>query len=197
MKNIKFLIAAMAIFTFFSCQNSNSSNNDEKNDNQTDTAVVENNSVNSENELITEQTNEEQAQLPDSVPEDEKDTLTYEKKLLNRIKNNPELVHFHGIGTEPFWDLYITENEVLYVDLGVDKFISYTLLTPFDKNKKIQTIKYKSSDGEIQEVTIKKEPASDEMSSRTYPYKVIFSETEPWKNGAGDAKLMTNWSDYE
>ncbi len=57
MKNIKFLIAAMAIFTFFSCQNNNSSENDEKNDKE----VVENNSDNEE--ISKQRTDEEQIQF--------------------------------------------------------------------------------------------------------------------------------------
>ncbi|MDA0327311.1 MAG: hypothetical protein O3C47_09045 [Bacteroidetes bacterium] len=107
--------------------------------------------------------------------------------LLKQIQNKKTKVLFHGIGTEPFWDLYITEKEVLY-SVNEDYINSFILLTPFDKNIKTQKISYKSKENQVFNVTITKEPAGDGMSERTYPYTVIFSETD--LNGAGDSKLI-------
>ena len=115
--------------------------------------------------------------------------------LLKQIQNKKTKVLFHGIGTEPFWDLYITEKEVLYS--VNEENTSFILLTPFDKNIKTQKISYKSKENQVFNVTITKEPAGDGMSERTYPYTVIFSETERHLNGAGDSKLMSDWSEYE
>ncbi len=62
-------------------------------------------------------------------------TVTIEKKpteanlLLKQIHNKKTKVLFHGIGSEPFWDLYITENEVLYS--VNEQNTSFILLTPF------------------------------------------------------------------
>ena len=121
-------------------------------------------------------------------------TVTIEKKpteanlLLKQIHNKKTKVLFHGIGSEPFWDLYITENEVLYS--VNEQNTSFILLTPFDKKIKTQKISYKSIDGQIFKVTIIKEPAGDGMSESTYPYTVVFSKTELYLNGAGDSKLL-------
>ncbi|MFN5735247.1 MAG: hypothetical protein ACK444_04300 [Flavobacteriales bacterium] len=111
---------------------------------------------------------------------------TNANELLKLITNNSEIVEFHGQGTEPFWDLYLTKDEVLYT-VNEEK-TSYILLTPFNEFAKEQIIKYKDENGEIFKVTIRKERASDGMSDEDYPYSVIFSETELWKNGGGYSK---------
>ena len=116
-------------------------------------------------------------------------------ELYQKVEKKSIEVKFHGMGTEPFWDLYILEDEVLYV-VNEDPQ-SYRLLTPFDNSAYSQKIKYESNDGTVYEVKLVNDPAGDGMSDRTYPYSVIFSEEEPWQNGAGDSRHMTNWSLYE
>lgn len=55
------------------------------------------------------------------------DLITNPKKLFSKINANQKLLVFHGFGTEPFWDIYLTKDEVLYVKN--DEYTSYKLLT--------------------------------------------------------------------
>ncbi len=121
--------------------------------------------------------------LTENVPKTE---ISNANSLYTKVEKKSIKVNFHGMGTEPFWDIYILENEVLYVQFEEPQ--SYRLLTPFDKSAYRQKIKYESKDGSIHEVKIVKEPAGDGMSDKTYPYSVIFNEDEPWENGAGEAR---------
>jgi len=118
--------------------------------------------------------------LTEDIPKTE---ISNANTLYRKIEKKSIKVKFHGMGTEPFWDIYILENEVLYVQFEEPE--SYRLLTPFDQSAYSQKIKYESEDGQIYEVKIVKTPAGDGMSDRSYPYSVIFSEDEPWENGAG------------
>jgi uncharacterized membrane protein len=115
------------------------------------------------------------------------------KNLLAQIKNGKAKVLFHGIITEPFLDIYLTENVFLYIDHGSDIQESYLLVSKFDKSLKSQVIIYKDKSGKQREFEIKKEPAGDGMSDRTYPYRLII---DGWQGG-GDSKRMVNWSEYE
>jgi uncharacterized membrane protein len=112
--------------------------------------------------------------------------------LIKQIKNKQVDLRFEGFGTEPFWTIYITNDEVLYSPTG-NEYSIYRLMNAFDENKKSQVIQYADKEGKIHEVIIKKEPSGDGMSDRTYPYRVVWSEL----NGAGDSKLMSNMSEYE
>lgn len=124
----------------------------------------------------------------ESIPENPQiKPITPAKELYKKIKNQSVSVTFHGFGTEPFWDLYLTDDEVLYT-VNEEEFKSYRLLTPFDRGAKKQRIRYENEKGKVTEVLIKKEPTSDGMSDNTYPYAVIFSEDEPFRNGAGTLK---------
>ena len=113
-----------------------------------------------------------------------KPSITRPKRLYSALFSDKSLVMFHGFGTEPFWDLYITKNEILYMK-NREPF-SYRLLTPFDGNKKEQTIKFQDRGGEIFEVVIIKQPAGDGMSEKTYPYSVMSINQNLQFNGAGE-----------
>ncbi len=106
MKIIKFLIAAIAIFTFFSCQNNKSSENDEKNETQKDTEIVESNNKeevvenNSDNEEISEQrTDEEQIQfIKDEFVKTEEDNLVQISYVFKpEAKDSPPTTYNLGI----------------------------------------------------------------------------------------------------
>lgn len=123
---------------------------------------------------------------------DEKSPLSDPNELLKQIKNNKIKVHFHGIVTEPFLDIYLTENELLYIDNGAQIQETYFLITKFDKNLKSQMIHYEDKNGKQKKLEIKKEPAGDGMSDRTFPYRLLIDD---WQGG-GDSKHMTDWSEY-
>jgi hypothetical protein len=119
--------------------------------------------------------------------------LTDPNELLNQIKNNKIKVLFHGIVTEPFLDIYLTENELLYIDNGSQIQETYLLLSKFDKSLKSQVIHYEDKNGNQKKLEIKKEPAGDGMSDREFPYLLLIGD---WRGG-GDSKHMTDWSEYQ
>lgn len=129
----------------------------------------------------------------DYKTDDDKNLLTDPNELLNQIKNGKTKVLFHGIVTEPFLDIYLTENELLYIDNGSEIQESYLLVSKFDKNLKSQEIIYMDKSGKQRKLEIKKESAGDGMSDRTYPYQLIING---WQGG-GDSKRMVDWSEYE
>lgn len=119
--------------------------------------------------------------------------LTDPKILLSQIKNNKVKVLFHGVITEPFWDVYLTEKELLIVDNVNNYMETFLLKNSFDKNKALQVIDYENSIGTAKKLDIIREPSGDGMSDRTYPYRLLI---EDWQGG-GDCKRMVDWSEYE
>ena len=117
-------------------------------------------------------------------------------ELHNNIKNGLADLIFHGFGTEPFWDLYITDNEVLYaVNEGIELSLeSFQLLTPFVIEDKEQLIQYKNASGTVFGVKIKKEVTGDGMSDKEYPYSVSWPDDE-YMWGAGVLSLKSRLSD--
>jgi uncharacterized membrane protein len=103
--------------------------------------------------------------------------------LAKKIENNEIEVIFHAFGTEPFWDIFITANYLLFSELNEETSESYSLLTPFDEKLEEQVIKVQDSSENTFKLLLKKEPTSDGMSDKSYPYSVKWSKNE--LNGAG------------
>lgn len=116
--------------------------------------------------------------------ESETTTITPATELLRKIEKRKIHVNFHGFGNEPFWDLYITDNELLYTVNGENS--SYRLLNKFDKDVYSQTVRYRNNSGKEFSVKILKEPVTDE-SEQTYPYSVIWPGKDTYLNGAGES----------
>jgi uncharacterized membrane protein len=112
-----------------------------------------------------------------------KTSITEPKQLLRKISADKSIVKFHGFGTEPFWDIYFTNEEVLYIKN--DESNSYKLVKPFDTNANTQTLKYQDENGNLFEIKILKKLTGDGMSEKSYPYSVIWDEGKPHLNGAG------------
>lgn len=133
---------------------------------------------------------------PDPYPNgnrDIKNSLSNPIELFEQIETGKVKVYFHGIVTEPFLDIYLTETELLYLDKGSEIQKTYLLLSKFDKNLKSQSIIYEDESGKQKKLEIKKEPGSDGMSDRTYPYRLLIDD---WQGG-GDCKRMVDKSEYE
>ena len=111
--------------------------------------------------------------------------------LYAQIQRGEVEVLFHAMGTEPFWDVMITKEELLHIEF--DSLNSYRLETAFDSNKTEQKIKF----GDQQSFTILKEPGNDGMSDRTYPYTVIWDGNMIHPRGGGDARWMNDFDLYE
>jgi uncharacterized membrane protein len=81
------------------------------------------------------------------------------------------------MGTEPFWDLYITDqDEVLYMEDDSEIYESYAMVTPLSITDVEQSIMFMDADGRIHRVYLKKEPSDDGMSEVVYPYYVSWED---------------------
>jgi len=125
----------------------------------------------------------------DVAPTKASDPIQLEKD----IKAEKVKVFFEGIGTEPFWTIYITKYELLMVNEGIGTSASYLLVNQFDSKLKKQTITYKNADGKTASVIIKREEASPGMGPDMYPYSVYLDATT---EGAGDTLYMKDNSKY-
>lgn len=120
--------------------------------------------------------------------------LAYEEGMivLEAIDEGQVEVLFHGYGTEPYWDVYVTDELILIRDLDLLGKV-YTPNQVFDRDLDEQTITFDLGDGETGTLKVKKEPADDGMSDATFPYSVNLNGLP----GCGDIKLMNDMSIYE
>lgn len=103
--------------------------------------------------------------------------------LYNTMNKNTELVLFHGLTSEPWWDVFITEKEVIIKsDYGIEAFL---LDKKFDINKKEQTLIYLNSEGIKCNIILKNTPAYD-MADRKFPYSLKIDGA--W--GVGDTRII-------
>ncbi|MEZ4941694.1 MAG: hypothetical protein R3D58_12520 [Saprospiraceae bacterium] len=94
--------------------------------------------------------------------------------LMRTLHNNCQPYDFWCIGTEPFWGLVISESEgkiaLKQIADGQGKVFPWT-----QPKQDGETVLYESTDpatGEKINVMLRKEPCSDGMSERMYPYSV-------------------------
>ncbi len=99
-------------------------------------------------------------------------TIPNPNQLFFKIKNGVEEVVFHGFGTEPFWDIYLTKDFLLFADASTNKTFAFLLVNSFDENKIKQMIKFRDDKNNEFEFEIRKEPTGDGMSDETFPYYV-------------------------
>jgi len=177
----KILLFPITILSLYSCNSENEVNNVKNS--KTDSTQTDSVDTLDSNEVIREYNN-----YPTPIHK-----LTDTKVLLSQIKNNKVKVLFHGIITEPFLDVYLTEKELLIVDNGNDYMETFLLKNSFDKNKVLQVIDYENSIGTAKKLDIIREPSGDGMSDRTYPYKILIDD----RQGGGDCKRMVDWSEYD
>ena len=109
-------------------------------------------------------------------------------KLIAQIRKGETKVLFQGSFTEPFYEVYITDNEILYLGLSIKE--AYTLVTKYDPHAESQNIKCIGSDGKINDdIIIDHKPGSDGMSDQIYPYSIKHkSKTD---GGGGFSKLRS------
>ena len=98
------------------------------------------------------------------------------EEIFEDIKNNKIKVIFHGMGTEPFWDVFIIENGVVYGNESTEEYEYFKYEGMFDKNKYSQVFKLKRNDGELINLQIIKKTSSDGMSEIKYPYTVTIND---------------------
>lgn len=124
------------------------------------------------------------------------------EKAAAETKFNEKLFdpHFKGLGTEPFWNIAISNDFVVYTDIDGNKEIFGILSANKAQDANIQLIKATSNNQEVQ-VTITQKPCSDGMSDTAFDYKtevsIITNGKELKLNGCGNyvipLKLQGKW----
>jgi uncharacterized membrane protein len=114
--------------------------------------------------------------------EDLKDTA----KQVNQIPQKPARTDtiFTGLGTEPFWSVYVVNNSkiIFHPAEGSDVEVPFVPATAPDTI----TTRYSSVTGNTSmELTIIKKECSDGMSEHTYPYEVTLLVNKKKYTGCG------------
>lgn len=109
------------------------------------------------------------------------------KHIYSEIKNGKIKPVFIASQNEPFWDIFIMgKYGIFYSPLG-ESYSYFQVDNLFDKNKYIQTLHFRNSDGSRSTLKIIKKQTDDGMSDRLYPYTIKYSEFEAY--GYGRLKL--------
>lgn len=176
-KYITFLITSATLF--FSCRNNSGANPE-------DLKLNEQN-LTEKTEVVINHAFKDTSNISNKMDSDKIKTESTAEKLFKEIEKGKVKVLFHGSGTEPWWDLYLTEDKLLFVNSNDNIKESFSLKTKFDKNLKSQTINYINSEGENVKIIILKEPRQDDMSEKIHQYTISWPDA-PQMTGAGDAK---------
>ncbi|HYW19813.1 MAG TPA: hypothetical protein VE956_10970 [Nodularia sp. (in: cyanobacteria)] len=92
----------------------------------------------------------------------------------NPTTDNPE---FRAYGTEPFWSVDVTKNEIVYSSSGTDQKQTFPSVKPLTADGRTpDTVRvYRLGDKENSMLIIKKvDSCSDGMSDNLHPYSSIF-----------------------
>ncbi len=109
--------------------------------------------------------------------------------LFNSIQNGDMKAKFYGAGTEPFWSMYLIDEEFLLINSGIIN--RYEVLNDFDVNAVRQIIIYKNSAQDTLKVELVKENTFEELSNKSYPYRVIIHLDSNYAlKGVGDTKKL-------
>ncbi|WP_411894272.1 hypothetical protein [Winogradskyella sp. A2] len=127
---------------------------------------------------------------------------TEAKELYQKIKEDPSIVKFHGFGiTKGAWDIYITENEVLYVNEYVQSSpISFTLLEKFNPNRdnqNIDIINYRNSYESVESIRITRKYKKENNTSRTHSVELLFDSGMYSGMGRIDFEIENDNSSFE
>lgn len=89
------------------------------------------------------------------------------------IRTNCMPFSFHALGTEPFWNLYIsdTENLISLKILAENRALRFPYQSPLNEGEKL-IYRTKDNTGNFLTITVKKESCSDGMSDATYNYSI-------------------------
>lgn len=94
--------------------------------------------------------------------------------MLEEIEDGSKKFEFYASFTEPFWNVYIWRDIVVFNHLDGPPDL-YETNRLFDPEAEEQTIYFQNEEREWKMV-IKKKPGSDGMSNITYPYSVVLGD---------------------
>ncbi len=117
------------------------------------------------------------------------------------VKSEP---FFKAIGTEPFWNVSISNNEISYTSINESENITVPYVAPIAAAEANVKLYRSKSDSHAIEITISQGKCGDGMSDKTYDYSVKagikrVGETDyKYVNGCGnyiiDKRLNTVWT---
>ncbi len=95
------------------------------------------------------------------------------------ISSSPtaENQEFRAFGTEPFWGVDVTKNEIVYSSLGTEEKQTFPYVTPLGADGRTpDTVRvYRLGDEDNSMLIIRKaDNCSDGMSDNLYPYSALF-----------------------
>ena len=112
------------------------------------------------------------------------------KHIYSEIQKGNIKPVFIASQTEPFWDIFIMGKYGIFYSLLGERYSYFNVDDVFDKNKYMQILHLRNSDGSKSTLKIIKKQTDDGMSDRLYPYTIKYSEFE--RNGYGRIKLSFN-----
>ena len=96
---------------------------------------------------------------------------------------------FRCVGTEPFWNLTIDPNGVIFSHMDLGK-THYPIPSPFPAFKNGMMV-LETSDGTSKlKLTLKEETCSDGMSEDSYPYSAVVERDGTTFKGCGESSLQ-------
>lgn len=109
--------------------------------------------------------------------------------------------YFKGLGTEPFWNIEISDDFIVYKDIDGKLEVFPVNSTDKAQDANVQLIRSESGNQQLR-VTIAQKPCSDGMSDNSFDYKtevsIITKENELKLNGCGNyifpLKLQGKWN---
>lgn len=105
--------------------------------------------------------------------------------------------YFRGLGAEPFWDIEISNDFIVYKDLDGKKEVFPVTDIQKVQDANIQTIVSEKGDKKVH-ITISQQKCSDGMSENEFDYKITVEisgkENQNTLNGCGNFRVSNNLS---
>lgn len=111
------------------------------------------------------------------------------KELFNLIQNDSVDVDFYGGGSEPFWSIYLFDEEALFINSGI--ISKFEQANDFDSRVSSQIVVCENSTGNSMKIEIFKKKTFEELADKYYPYEVtIHLSNYGTLKGIGDLKKL-------
>ncbi len=118
-----------------------------------------------------------------------KDKRVKSKQLFSLIQKDSVDVNFYGGGTEPFWSIYLLNEEALFINSGIISKLKP--VNDFDRNASNQVVVCENSTGKAINIEISKKETFEESADKYYPYEVtIYLGNLGTLKGVGNLKKL-------
>ncbi len=129
-----------------------------------------------------------------------KQTATDDSKTAVNFDEKTFDPYFKGLGTEPFWNIEINDDFVVYKDINGKQEVFTIQNTHQAQDANVRLIRSENNNKQL-EITIAQKPCSDGMSDQSFDYKtdvtIISKDKELQLNGCGNyvipVKMQGKW----